>query len=71
MENLGLRISANIRKAMKEKKIKNYELAAKLGKTKENLSMFFSRLEKGGGSNTRVLNEIAEALEVPLSIFFE
>lgn len=71
MENLGLRISANIRKVMKEKQIKNYELAEKLGKTKENLSMFFSRLEKGGSSNTRVLNAIAEALEVPLSIFFE
>lgn len=71
MKELGLLISSNIRRVMKQKNIKHRELAKKLGKTTTNLSLFFKRLEKGGASNIKTLNEIAEALGVYIAIFFE
>ena len=55
---------------MKLKNIKQYELARLLNKSPENMSGFFSRLEAGGASNLKSLNEIAEALNVDISIFF-
>lgn len=70
MKKLGIKISYNIREIMKLKNIKQYELAKLLNKSPENMSSFFSRLEAGGASNLKSLNEIAEALNVDISIFF-
>ncbi len=71
MGKLGVLISSNIRRVMKQKNIKHQDLAKKLGKTTTSLSVFFTRLEKGGASNIKTLNEIAEALDVYIAIFFE
>jgi hypothetical protein len=70
MKELGIKISYNIKRIMKEKNIKQYELANLLKKTPENMSGFFSRLESGGASNLKSLNEIAKILNVDISIFF-
>ena len=70
MKKLGIRISYNIKEIMKLKNIKQYELARLLNKSPENMSGFFSRLEAGGASNLKSLNEIAEALNVDISTFF-
>ena len=67
---IGIRISYNIKKIMREKKIKQYELAKKLDKSPENMSYFFKCLENGGASNIKSLNKIANALNVDISIFF-
>ena len=70
MKELGIKISYNIKKIMKLKNIKQYDLAKLLNKTPENMSYFFKRLEAGGASNLKSLNEIANALNVDISIFF-
>ena len=69
-KKIGIRISYNIKKIMREKKIKQYELAKKLNKSPENMSYFFKCLENGGASNIKSLNKIAIALNVDISIFF-
>lgn len=55
---------------MREKEIKQYELAKKLNKTPENISCFFKLLENGEASNIKILSKIASALNVDISIFF-
>ncbi len=55
---------------MCEKNIKQYQLAEKLGKSPENMSFFFTGLERGRASNVKTLKEIAKVLDVDISIFF-
>lgn len=70
MSKLGIRISYNIKRIMKEQDIKQYQLAEKLGRTKQNMSFYFKSLENGGCSNVRNLEIIANALGVDISEFF-
>lgn len=70
IKKIGIRISFNIKKIMKEKEMKQYELAKKLNRTPENMSYFFKCLENGGASNIKTLVRIANALNVDISIFF-
>ena len=72
IKKIGIRISFNIKKKkkMKEKEMKQYELAKKLNRTPENMSYFFKCLENGGASNIKTLAKIASALNVDISIFF-
>lgn len=70
IKKIGIRISFNIKKIMKEKEMKQYELAKKLNRTPENMSYFFKCLENGGASNIKTLTKIANALNVDISIFF-
>lgn len=70
IKKIGIRISFNIKKIMKEKEMKQYELAKKLNRTPENMSYFFKCLETGGASNIKTLAKIANALNVDISIFF-
>lgn len=70
IKKIGIRISFNIKKIMKEKEMKQYELAKKLNRTPENMSYFFKCLENGGASNIKTLAKIANALNVDISIFF-
>lgn len=70
MNELGIRISYNIKKIMREQDMKQWELGEKLGKTRATISSFFKRLETGGCSNVKSLQEIADVLGVDISIFF-
>ena len=70
IKKIGIRISFNIKKIMKEKEMKQYELAKKLNRTPENMSYFFKCLENVGASNIKTLAKIANALNVDISIFF-
>lgn len=63
-------IGAKIRLIKKEKKINNNELSKKLDITKQAVSTFFSRLDRGDGVEIPTLARIAKALEVDLKDFF-
>lgn len=69
IDDVGLRISFNIKKIMKEKNMNQTILSKKLDKTAENTSAIFTRLEQGT-SSLKTLKKIAEALEVDIFSFF-
>lgn len=69
IDDVGLRISFNIKKIMKEKNMNQTLLSKKLDKTAENTSAIFTRLEQGT-SSLKTLKKIAEALEVDIFSFF-
>lgn len=69
IDDVGLRISFNIKKIMKEKNLNQTLLSEKLDKTAENTSAIFTRLEQGT-SSLKTLKKIAEALEVDIFSFF-
>lgn len=62
-----MHIGAKIKELADNKAIKKEELALKLGMTSDNLYKIYSK----EGINTKILCQISEILDVPITYFFE